>query len=92
VAHFRELQTGSRLFEGVSVNIQWLLIGGTCDGKAVWIKQGSRVLCGGTLYEGQNYLHNGKLYRIGVLDPNAPAPSQVGNLIDNLKLAHIAGD
>lgn len=73
-------------------NIQWLLIGGPRHGITLWIKQGSRVATGGAIYKGRNYLHNGRLFRIGFVDPNDLEPSTVGALIDSTGLHHIAGD
>ena len=73
------------------MDIQWLLVGGPCDGKTLWIKQGSRVNCEGTVYQGQNYLHNGRLYRVGHVDPNDLETGRVAGLIDETKLRHIAG-
>lgn len=73
------------------MNIQWLLIGGPHNGKTLWIKQGSRVSYGGTVYQGQNYLHNGRLYRIGFIDPSDLEPAKVSRLIEDTNLSHIAG-
>ncbi len=71
--------------------IQWLLIGGEHNGKTMWIKQGGRVSCGGVIYNGQNYLSNGRLYRIGFVDPNDLLPSKVDAMIRAADLTHIAG-
>lgn len=73
-------------------HIQWLLIGGPCHGETVWIKYGSRVLCQGTTYEGENYHLGGALYRIG----RAPAADVfvgvIPNLIRETRLQHLAGE
>ena len=72
--------------------IQWLLIGGPFHGETVWIKQGSRVLLSGVLYDGENYLDQGKLYRIGLHSPSFDQRAEVSRLIAETYLAHIAGD
>lgn len=73
------------------MNIQWLFVGGPHDGKTLWIKQGGRVAYDGAVYQGQNYLYNGRLYRVGFIDPNDLTPSKVAKLIAETGLAHIAG-
>ncbi len=70
----------------------WLLIGGPAHGKAVHIKQGSRVLCEGAIYDGTNYLSQGRLYRIGYHEPSEEQKAQTSILIEETKLRHIAGD
>lgn len=48
--------------------IAWLLVGGSHHGEVVNITQGTCAVAGDdrTLYHGQNYNTNGRLYRIGV--------------------------
>ena len=87
----RALADAARVAWSVTRNIQWLLIGGPHDGETLWIKQGSRVAYDGTVYQGQNYLHGGRLYRVGFVDPNDLEPSKVARLIRETELAHIAG-
>ena len=81
----------ARVVGAMEMNIQWLLVGGPHHGVTVWIKQGSRVSYDGTIYHGQNYLHNGRLYRVGFIDPKDLEPSKVARLIGETGLAHIAG-
>lgn len=66
---------------------EWLLIGGPADGKKVTVLHGETVKWAGDngedwMYQGQNYLHRGRLFRIGVLDPNDAVPSKVARMID----------
>jgi len=70
--------------------IQWLLIGGPAHGTTVEITQGARVLCQGQIYEGENYLHDGRLYRIGRHAPVAAEADQICNLIQSKRLRAIA--
>jgi hypothetical protein len=75
--------------------IQWLLVGGPADGKTIWIKCGASVIIraddGDVLYIGQNWLENGKLYRVGAIETNDLQPSKVRGLIESTGLQHIAG-
>ena len=75
--------------------IQWLFVGGPADGKTMWIKHGAsvRILTddGGVCYRGENWLENGRLYRVGALDRNDLLPSKVRALIESTGLQHIAG-
>lgn len=74
------------------MSIQWLFVGGPRHGDTLWIKHGSSVrLSDGTVYQGQNFLFNGRLYRIGVVDPNAAQPSAVAQLLRDKQVQHIAG-
>ena len=77
--------------------IQWLMLGGPGHGKTVWIKAGGAVLYPGprgrlpTHYQGENYLYNGRLYRIGRCDEKV-SEALIDGLIQDTKLNHIAGD
>ena len=71
------------------MNIQWLLVGGPLDGKTVWVKRGGRVQVGGATYSGQNYPHDGRLYRVGFVDPNDLEPSRVIGLIRSTGVQHL---
>lgn len=95
-------------------SFQWLLVGGPLDGRTVW-HTGVRVTCSVSgrfegpsvdsppeeaLYEGRNWLFNGRLYRIGVFVPkdrpprhalDDPLPSRINDLIRKVDLQHIAG-
>lgn len=73
------------------MNVQWLLIGGPSHGTTVWIKSGARVLSGGAIYNGQNYLHDGDLYRIGYIDQKDVDSGLVGRLIELKKLTPVGG-
>lgn len=75
---------------------EWLLIGGPANGKKVTILHGGTVKWAGYnrndwLYQGQNYLHRGRLYRIGVVDPNDAEPSKVARMIDESGLRPLDG-
>lgn len=78
-------------------SIQWLLLGGPGHGKTVWIKAGGAVLYPGprgkmpTRYQGENYLYNGRLYRVGRCDEKI-SEALIDGLIQDTKLNHIAGD
>lgn len=69
--------------------IQWLLIGGQQHGKTLWIKYGSRVISGEQIYEGENYLHEGKLYRIGSFMPTMDQRAEIDILIKRERLTPI---
>jgi hypothetical protein len=73
------------------MNVQWLLIGGPSHGTAVWIKAGSRVMSGGVIYEGRNYLHDGDLYRVGYVDEKDLDSGIVGRLIVEKRLEPVGG-
>lgn len=73
------------------MEIQWLLIGGPRDGQTVWIVQGDHVTVDGVVYQGQNYLDNGRLYRVGFLNPNDLLPSRVRYLIHKTGVQQLAG-
>lgn len=70
--------------------IQWLLIGGPAHGTTLWISHGARVLHRGEIYEGENYLHDGRLYRVGRHAPVAAEADQICNLIESTRLRAIA--
>lgn len=75
--------------------IQWLLIGGEGHGKTLWIAQGSRVSypCKHSydtqLYDGQNYLNDGKLYRIGLHNATQEQRAEIPTLIMETRLSPI---
>lgn len=77
------------------MNIQWLFIDGVAEGKTLWIKNGNNVfmLTGKDTrccnYLGYDYLHNGHIYRIGVVDPYELLPSKIEALIKSTKLTPI---
>ena len=76
---------------------EWLLIGGPANGKKVTILYSGEVKWAGDngndrLYQGQNYLHRGHLYRIGVVDPNDAEPSKVARMIDESGLRPMGSD
>ena len=73
------------------MEVQWLLIGGPSHGTTVWIKSGARVLSGGAIYEGRNYLHNGELYRIGYVNEQDLNTGFVPRLIELKKLTPVGG-
>lgn len=72
---------------------EWLLIGGPANGKKVTILRGGIVKWAGDdwLYQGQNYLHRGRMYRIGVVYPNDAEPGKVARMIDETGLRPIDG-
>jgi hypothetical protein len=77
--------------------IQWLFIGGPHHGTTMWIHQGSFVRMPGSgeeqlLYQGENYLHSNRLYRIGRFNPTPSQSAEVGTLINKRNLKPIAGD
>lgn len=67
--------------------IQWLLIGGEGHGQTLWIKGGTSVRypCKGSLshllYEGKDYLSEGKLFRIGMCQETSEQVAQIPSLI-----------
>lgn len=71
--------------------IQWLMVGGSAHGQTFWIKYGGRVRVGDETYQGQNYLHCGRLYRVGFINPDDLAADVVGQLIRKTGVKHIAG-
>ena len=77
---------------------QWLLIGGEGHGQTLWMSHGSRVVypCKASferqLYEGQNYLSDGQLFRIGTHNATSDQMSLIPQLIKKTKLAALAGD
>lgn len=72
--------------------IQWLLIGGPLHGTTPTIKAGHFVRApDGTVYIGQNWLENGRLYRVGFSDSKDVESAVVRELIKRLKPVHIAG-
>lgn len=78
------------------MKFQWLFIGGPLDGATRWVGGAARVqvatLGGAYEYLGQNFLHRGRLYRIGVgVNQAPPSPSSVTQMIDDTGLQHIAG-
>lgn len=75
---------------------EWLLIGGPANGKKVTILHGETIKWPGDngndwLYQGQNYLHRGRMYRIGVVDANDTDPSKAARMIDETGLRPIDG-
>lgn len=77
--------------------MQWLLLGGPWNGKTLWVTAGSSVRVPHEdgeeyLYAGQNYLHDGRLYRLGVCHSEGDADlSAAPRLIQETGLQHIAG-
>lgn len=74
--------------------IQWLLIGGEGHGKTLWIAQGSRVLFGinsneARIYDGENYLNDGRLYRVGLHNATPEQRAQIPTLIMETRLSPI---
>ena len=75
---------------------EWLLIGGPADGKKVTILHGAAIEWIGEdgkrwLYQGRNYLHRGRLYRIGLVDADDAAPNKVARMIDATATKPIGG-
>jgi hypothetical protein len=73
-------------------NIQWLLIGGVAHGKTLWIKGGNSVnfpienSFAVQQYVGENYVHDGQLYRIGLHNPTIEEVKKIPLLITEVKL------
>lgn len=76
---------------------EWLLIGGPADGKKVMILLHEETLKWPTengnewLYQGYNYLHRGRVFRIGIIDTNDVEESKVARMIDETDLWPIDG-
>lgn len=76
-------------------NTQWLLIGGEGHGKTLWIKGGNSVAypikngCATQQYSGQNYLHDGNFYRIGLHNATPEDQAQIPALIGETKMLPI---
>ena len=69
---------------------EWLFVGGPADGKKIFVKAGVSVRWPGQdgkhyLYKGQDYVHCGNIYRIGVLSADDANPSQISKMIDELR-------
>lgn len=77
--------------------VQWLLVGGPANGRTIWVKSGSSIRFPHSdgedyLYCGENYLNDGRLYRIGVCHSEGDADmSAVPRMISSTGLKHIAG-
>lgn len=71
--------------------IQWLLIGGPAHGKTLSIKYGGKVAYDDALYMGENYHHDGRLYRIGDSNATPAQRDEIPALISSTGLRHIAG-
>ncbi len=73
--------------------IQWLLIGGEGHGETLWIKAGNAVVypikdsLENQQYLGSDYLHEGKLYRVGRHNPTPEETARIPALIVETKLA-----
>ena len=73
------------------MNIQWLFLGGPADGKTHWVKDGKYVRWAAEgakefEYRGHDFVYNGRVYRVGALDPNDLLPSKVADLIQSTGL------
>ena len=73
--------------------VQWLLVGGPGHGQVLWIKAGTNVIYPRSgevfLYEGENYLCEGRLYRIGCHNPTSIQRAEISILIHATKLEPI---
>lgn len=69
------------------MNVQWLFVGGPADGRTLWVKAGKSVRMAvdddgkECEYRGHDFLYNGRVYRVGALDPNDLLPSRITDLI-----------
>jgi hypothetical protein len=73
--------------------IECLLVGGRSHGEIHAVRLGNRMAAGGQSYQGENYLHNGRLYRIAKCVSDTPTVEQLGEvptLIDENRLKAIA--
>lgn len=69
---------------------QWLLIGGPGHGETLWTDSATVYYPGkcleNYLYTGNDYVHDGKLYRIGVHNAVSEQMSAIPELINKTKL------
>lgn len=77
--------------------VPWLLVGGPRHGTLLTLKYGVAVITRDfgveTLYAGENYNTNGRLYRIGVCSQTTNNDrAQIDTLIAEKQLRPIAGD
>lgn len=73
---------------------EWLLIGGPADGQKVTVLHGETVEWAEDngnywRYQGKNYFHRGRMFRIGIVDANEAEPSNVARMIDETDLRPI---
>ena len=81
------------------LNFQWLLIGGPQHSKAIWVKgpvksvlssfepeQGSQAGPSSVRYESNDYVLDGRLYRVGVHNPSDSQLAEIPRLIHATKL------
>lgn len=75
------------------MNVHWLFVGGPADGRTLWVEAGKsiRIAVGDDDrkyfdYRGHDYVYNGRIYRIGAIDPADLVPSKVTDLIQSTGL------
>lgn len=77
--------------------VQWLLIGGDSHGKTLWVKGGDTVICRSVVYPAKtglelqqydycDYLHDWKMFRIGLHNPTPEQRAEIPRLIDEKRL------
>lgn len=80
---------GSKL---VNQTVQCLLIGGPADGKVIELDKGRYiVIASGMAYMGQNYLQDGRLYRLGFVDPKDHLSARIRSLILKTEVKPFSG-
>ena len=85
-------QVYNRKKSGGSQAVQWLLIGGPADGRVVRVDKNYPILvASGTAYLGQNYLQDGRLYRLGFVDPKDHFSARIRILILQTGVENFAG-